>query len=168
VAGIVIVGIGLVLLVGQFVPDFGRWIVLLIGLVFLGVWLARREYGWLVAGCIVSGVGAGVVLAGVLDDPWSGASVLFSIAGGFIALWLISSLLRLGERPSPQGPGPDGARAMWWPLIPGGILTAIGFIVLAEDGVGEDVWRLWPLILIGIGLIVLASSRSRRGRNGAP
>ena len=165
-AGLVIVGIGLVLLLGQFVPDFGRWITLLIGLVLLGVWVARREYGWLVAGCIVSGVGLGIVLASILDDPWSGASVLFSIAGGFIALWLISSLLGLAERPSPQGPGPDGAKAMWWPLIPGGILSAVGLVVLAEDGIGGDVWRLWPVIIIAVGLIILASSLARRSRSG--
>ena len=167
IAGLVIVGIGLFLLLAQVVPDIGRWIPLLLGLVFLAVFIARREYGWLIAGCIVTGVGVGVVLASTLDDPWSGASVLFSIAGGFIAIWIISALLHLAEKDQPYGPGPEGAKAMWWPLIPGGILTLIGLVVLAEEGVGEDILRWWPVLIIGVGLIILASSLTRRGRGGS-
>ncbi|MGD8486931.1 MAG: hypothetical protein PVH07_09870 [Chloroflexota bacterium] len=166
-AGLVVAGIGLFLLLAQLVPDVGQWIPLLIGLVFLAVFVARREYGWLVAGCIVSGVGVGVVLASALDDPWSGAAVLFSIGGGFIALWLISALLRLGERDWPRGPGPEGAKAMWWPLIPGGILAIIGLIVLAEEGVGEDILRWWPVLIIGAGLLILVSAFRRRGSGRA-
>ena len=55
---------------------------------------------------------------------------------------------------------------MWWPLIPGGILSAVGLVVLAEDGIGGDVSRLWPVIIIAVGLIILASSLARRGRGG--
>lgn len=163
IAGGVIIGIGLFLLLAQFVPDAGRWIVLAIGLAFLAAFVVKREYGFLIPGCIVSGVGVGVVLAGILDDPWSGAAVLFSIAGGFIAIWVASVLIRLGDRDWPRGQSRDAAQALWWPLIPGGILVLIGLVVLAEDGIGGDVLRWWPLLIIGAGLVILVSALSRRG-----
>ena len=64
-----IIGIGAFFLLAQFIPDIGRWIPLFIGLIFLAAFLPKREYGFLIPGCIVSGVGVGVVLAGALDDP---------------------------------------------------------------------------------------------------
>jgi hypothetical protein len=163
VAGLVIVGIGVFFLLAQFIPDIGRWIPLFIGLIFLAAFIPKREYGFLIPGCIVSGVGVGVVLAGILDDPWSGAAVLFSIAGGFIAIWVVSVLIRLGDKGWPRGQSRDAAQALWWPLIPGGILVLIGLVVLAEDGIGGDVLRWWPLLIIGAGLVILVSALSRRG-----
>lgn len=158
----VIVGIGLFFLLAQFVPDIGRYITLAIGLIFLAAFVAKREYGFLIPGCIVSGVGIGVVLASTLDDPWSGVSMLFSISGGFIAIWIISTLMHSADRGWPDGDSKDVARALWWPLIPGGILALIGLIVLAEDGFESDLLRWWPLLIIGAGLIVLISSLRRR------
>ena len=162
IAGFVIILVGLFFLAAQFVPDIGRYIVLAVGLVFLAAFVVRREYGFLIPGCIVSGVGIGIVLASSLDDPWSGASVLFSIAGGFIAIWLISSFMHSRNKGWPDGDARDAANALWWPLIPGGILVLIGFIVLAEDGFATDLLQWWPLLIIGAGLLVLASSMRRR------
>ncbi len=159
----VIIGIGLFFLLAQFVPDIGRWITLAIGLIFLAAFIAKLEYGFLIPGCIVSGVGVGIVLAGVVDDPWSGAAVLFSIAGGFIAIWVVSVLIRRVDKDWPRGESRDAAQALWWPLIPGGILTLVGVIVLAEEGFESDLLRWWPLLIIGAGLVVLVSALSRRG-----
>jgi len=159
---VVVLGIGLFFLLAQIVPDIGRWIVLGIGLVFLAAFVAKREYGFLIPGCIVSGVGVGIVLASTLDDPWSGVSVLFSIAGGFVAIWIISTLMHSADRGWPDGDSKDVAQALWWPLIPGGILTLIGIIILAEDGFDSDLLRWWPLLLVGAGLIIVISSMRRR------
>ena len=165
--GVVIMIIGGFFLLGQFVDDIGRWITLFIGLVFLAAFVLRREYGFLIPGCIVSGVGVGIVLASTLDDPWSGASVLFSIAGGFIAIWIVSMFMRSVDKGWPRGEAKDAGQALWWPLIPGGILALIGLVVLAEDGVGSDILRWWPVLLIGAGLLILLSAMRRRDR-GAP
>jgi len=164
----VIIGIGAFFLLAQLVPDIGRWIPLLIGVIFLAAFVARREYGFLIPGCIVSGVGVGVLLAGVVDDRWSGAVVLLSIAGGFIAIWVISTLLRLGDKEWPTGASHDAARALWWPLIPGGILALIGVVVLAEEGFESNLLRWWPLLIIGAGIVVLVSALSRRRDGQAP
>jgi hypothetical protein len=163
VAGVVIIGIGAFFLLAQLVPDIGRWIPLLVGLIFLAAFVPKREYGFLIPGCIISGVGVGVVLTGVVDDPWSGSVMLFSIAGGFIAIWVVSVLLRLGDEDWPRGASRDAAQALWWPLIPGGILALIGVVVLSEEGFESDLLRWWPLLIIGAGILVLVSALSRRG-----
>ena len=133
-AGVIIVCIGLFLLLAQIVPDIGRFIPLFIGLAFLVAFIPKREYGFLIPGCIVTGVGVGVLLTGIVDDRWSGAAMLFSIAGGFIAIWLVSVLIRRVDPDWPRGSSRDAAQALWWPLL-----------------------------LIGAGIIVLLSARSRRG-----
>ncbi len=168
VAGVVIIGIGLFFLLAQVIPDIGRWIPLFIGLAFLAAFVPQREYGLLIPGCIITGVGVGVVLTGVVDDPWSGAAVLFSLAGGFIAIWVVSLLLRRVDRDWPRGSSRDAAQALWWPLIPGGILALVGVIVLAESGFESDLLRWWPLLIIGAGIVVLVSALSRRSDGQAP
>lgn len=162
-AGLIIVGIGGFFLLAQVVPDIGRWIPLFIGIAFLLAFLPKREYGFLIPGCIVSGVGVGIILAERVGDPWSGAAVLFSIGGGFIAIWLVSMLIRMGDKDWPRGETRDAGQALWWPLIPGGILVIIGFVVLADEGYDGDLLQWWPLLIIGAGLIVLLSSLRRRG-----
>lgn len=162
-AGVVIIGIGAFFLLAQVIPDIGRWIPLLIGLIFLAAFVPKREYGFLIPGCIISGVGVGIVLAGVVDDRWSGAAVLLSIAGGFIAIWVVSVLLRRADKDWPRGASRDAAQALWWPLIPGGILALVSLIVLAEEGFESDLLRWWPLLIIGAGIVVLVSALSHRG-----
>ncbi len=164
----IIIGIGAFFLLAQFIPDIGRWIPLLIGLVFLAAFLPQREYGLLIPGCIITGVGVGVVLTGIVGDPWSGTAVLFSLAGGFIAIWVVSVLLRRVDRDWPRGTSRDAVRAVWWPLIPGGILALVGVIVLTETGFDSDLLRWWPLLLIGVGIVVLVSALSRRSDDRAP
>jgi hypothetical protein len=148
IGGSVLIIIWAALLAGQMVPDLGRFIVLAIGLVLLATFVLRREYGWLVAGSIVSGVGVGVVLSTTLAGTLSGAAVLLSIGGGFIAIWLISYLLAIPER-------------HWWPLIPGLIMLSIGgALALGEWAV--DLLVYWPLALIVIGVLLLGSALLRQ------
>jgi hypothetical protein len=168
VAGLVVIAIGVFLLAGQFIDDIGRFVTLFIGLIFLAAFVLKREYGFLIPGCIVSGVGIGILLATTLDDPWSGAAVLFSIAGGFIAIWVVSIFMRSVDKGWPRGDAKDAGQALWWPLIPGGILALIGLVVLAEEGVGSDILRWWPVLLIGAGLLILISAMRRRGDRGTP
>jgi hypothetical protein len=124
VGGLIVLGIGLFLLFGQHVPDAGQWIPLFIGLIFLGAFVVRREYGFLVAGSILSGVGAGIVLAGAAANALSGAVFMLSMAAGFVSIWVVATLLRI--------PGNH-----WWPFIPGGILALVGVIQLADADVDE-------------------------------
>ena len=146
VAGLVIAGIGLFFLAGQLEPDIGRFVTLFIGLSLLAVFVVRREYGFLVPGSILTGIGIALEPA-MTGDTESGVMML-SLAGGFLGIWVLGSIYRL-----PQN--------HWWPLIPGGILTLIGLVQLSSADV-EGALRLWPIILIVIGALVLGRTVSRR------
>ncbi len=145
-AGLVIAGIGLFFLAGQLEPDIGRFVTLFMGLALLAVFVIRRDYGFLVPGSILTGIGIGLALEpATLDD--SGIMML-SLAGGFLGIWVLGSLYRL-----PQNP--------WWPLIPGGILTLIGLVQLSRTSV-DGALRLWPVILIVLGALLLGRTIDRR------
>ena len=50
----------------------------------------------------------------------------------------------------------------WWPLIPGGILAAVGLAMLAgPNGLLLLTYAnfLWPLVLIGLGIFILLRRR---------
>ena len=72
VAGLVIAGIGLFFLAGQLEPDIGRFVTMFIGLALLAVFVVSREYGFLVPGSILTGVGIGIVLEAASGQAESG------------------------------------------------------------------------------------------------
>jgi hypothetical protein len=49
----------------------------------------------------------------------------------------------------------------WWPLIPGGILTLIGMVQQSNTDM-EGAVRLWPIVLIVGGALLLARTITRR------
>ncbi len=141
VGGVVLIIIGAGLLIAQFVPDLGRYVVLVIGIGLLAIFAVNRTYGALVGGSIVTGVGVGVVLGATYTGEMAGAAVLMSLGAGFLFIWLVSYLLRMKER-------------HFWPLVPGTILFAIGG-ALATGGRATDLISYWPIILIVIGVLVI-------------
>ena len=148
VAGLVIAGIGLFFLAGQLEPDIGRFVTMFIGLALLAVFVVTRQYGFLVPGSILTGVGIGIVLDSTASGEAESGVMMLAIAGGFLGIWVIGSLYRLAEN-------------HWWPLIPGGILTLIGMVQLTRTDVAGAL-RLWPVILIVLGAFVLARAITRR------
>ncbi len=106
VAGLVIAGLGLFFLAGQVEPDIGRFVTLFIGLALLAVFVVRREYGFLVPGSLLTGIGIGIALEPATNGDIESGVMMLSIAGGFLGIWVLGSLYRL-----PQN--------HWWPLIPG-------------------------------------------------
>ena len=119
VAGLVIAGLGLFFLAAQLEPDIGRFVTLFIGLALLAVFVVRRDYGFLVPGSILTGIGIGLALEPALAGHAQGSVMMLSLAGGFLGIWVIGSIYRL-----PQN--------HWWPLIPGGILTLVGLVQLSR------------------------------------
>jgi hypothetical protein len=140
--GVVLVLIGGVLLFAREIPEIGPYIPLVVGLGLLVMFALTREYGWLIGGGVVTGVGVGVVLATSARGDLAGAGFLLSLGLGFLAIWAVSYLLRLPER-------------HWWPLIPGLILGTIGAAVYL-GGAALDLLSLWPLILVAIGIVLVA------------
>jgi hypothetical protein len=148
VAGLVIAGVGLFFLAGQLEPDIGRFVTLFIGLALLAVFVVTREYGFLIPGSLLTGVGIGIVIDAAASGEAESGVMMLAIAGGFLGIWVIGSLYRLPEN-------------HWWPLIPGGILTLIGLVQLGRSQV-DTTLSLWPIVLIIVGALVLARAITRR------
>lgn len=148
-AGIALVIIGLLILAGQMSEAywFGQMLVPALALIFLAWGLVTREPGLLIPGGILGGIGAGALmidgLSGGLPELTEGGLFLVIFGLGFASITLFSALIR---------------KLMWWPLIPGAILAAIGGLLLAgEPGlqVLEMVGLGWPLVLVVIGLYLI-------------
>lgn len=149
VGGAILIGIGLAFLAGQLIPNAGNFIVLAIGLTFLAAFAVTREYGFLVPGGIVSGVGAGVVIASEMPGAEGGALFMLAIGSGFIAIWVIGLIFHVPENHP-------------WPLIPGLIMGGIGAASLAGTRYAE-IGRLgWPIALIALGAALLLRAMVRR------
>lgn len=152
-AGAVLVFVGLLLLAERRLPDLVPVIPLVVGLLLLGLFLVRRSAAVLVLGCVLTGAGVGV-LVDRESSSLSGIAFPASVAAGFLVAWLAGLVL--------------GIRALRaWPLVAALAAGALAAAV-AIGGVGEEVRRLavawWPLAVIALGLVLLASARlGRRG-----
>lgn len=152
---LIIIGvIGLITQVWQPATDIGGWIVLLIGLGFLGAFAYTRQYGYLVPGGIMTGLGTGIVVSQAV--PWSsdqgeGGAIVLGLGLGFVAIWVIGTLMRAAEN-------------HWWPVVPGGILTIVGAALLI-GGQAVDLLDYWGVAVVAVGLFILwrawSESRSR-------
>jgi hypothetical protein len=150
VGGAVLIAIGAALLLGQYVGNAGQFVLLGLGLVLLVLFAVSRNPGTLIGGGIVTGLGAGVLVATNTEGDIAGAAVLFGLGFGFIGVWLIGLLMRIPE-------------TSFWPLVPGAILILVGMVVLAGSETAVDFELLWPLALIGLGVIVLIGALRGRG-----
>jgi len=120
---------------------------LVLGAVFLAGYLYRRQYGLLVPGCILLGLGLGALGERSAIDFRNFQPLGLGL--GFIAIFAVDLAVR--------------RRTHWWPLVPGAVLVL--------GGVADSrylVWLFskgWPLILIVVGLMMLLN-RSRLGSSG--
>ncbi len=146
VSGITLIGIGLLLFWLTRVEDIADSVLFfVIGSLFLGAYLYSKNYGLLIPGCLLLGLGAGTLLENMeqLDEPWQ-----IGLGAGFVAIFVITLLY---ER-----------RAHWWPLIPGGVL------LLSAFAFGDELMRFlfsggWPLVLVVIGVVILLGAFTKRG-----
>jgi hypothetical protein len=144
VGGLVLIAIGVIIVISRLIPGTGDYVVLAAGLVCLAAFIYTREYGYAVAAGIVTGFGAGVILSSYATDPNDGIVFMLSVAGGFLAVWI------LGFFADPPERNP-------WPLIPATILAALG-ISIATDTPGLIDWLIVAIAVI----LVLAGLRAFR------
>lgn len=120
-----------------------------LGLAFAVIAIVGRSYAALVAGMVLLGVGAGLLLEGrgqfgLPADGWR--PVCLGLA--FIGIYVLSLLLKL--------------KSHWWPLVPGVVLITyggVGWLGRLPLHLTEFVMTWWPvaLILIGAALIIKAA-----------
>jgi hypothetical protein len=153
--GLLLIGVGLLVLVGNSTQSalLGTLLLPGMGILFL-VWaFYTHRFGFAVPGCILTGLGAGILLVShvpSLAGQPGGGVVLLGLAAGFAGITLVSPFF--------------GENRHWWGLVPAGVLALIAALLL----IGGDALRglellgyLWPLILVAVGLYILFGTRFR-------
>ena len=147
VFAVVLIAVGVIGLITQIwepKADLGGWVVAIIGLGFLGAFLYTRQYGYLVPGGIMTGLGAGIVISQAVSwasSEGEGRAVVLGLGLGFIAIWLIGAVM-------------SAAQNHWWPFVPGTILTVVGAALLV-GGQAVDLLDYWGVAVVAIGLFIL-------------
>lgn len=137
-AGLVLIAVGLGLfLLDRFEGIGDEAILLVIGSAFLIGYFVQKRYGLLIPAGVLLGLGAGGAVDRRLNDY--GDPTVIGLGAGFVAIFLISRIYE--------------GKAHWWPLIPGGVLLAVGI----PQGERLFDWALdnWQLILVAVGVLLL-------------
>lgn len=161
--GLVLVAIGIIALVGQFVTislpaDFGLLIVPGLGALFLVWGILARKAGLVIPGGILSGVGWGAYAISGPFSIWQGDNeggvFLLFLGLGFALITVVTAVFT--------------EETYWWALIPGGIIAFVGVSILfggAFMTVLAFVGKLWPVILILLGISILISANREKAED---
>jgi hypothetical protein len=131
----------------------GLSIPLAIGIAFAVAYAMNQKYGFLVPAGVLTGFGTGLLVASLLDIADSGAFILIGGGIGFLLIYIVDIVV-------------SGSALRWWPLIPGGILTAVGTSIAQQQEGLKQVGMWWPVLRIALGLLLLFGRRSQ-GRVGS-
>jgi hypothetical protein len=147
VAGGVLLAVAGAALAAPYLPPglAGRAFLPFLGVAFV-IWAAlSRSCGLLVPGGVLLGVGVGAWL----QASYGPAAFLFSLAGGFLSISVLSVLI-------------FGAKhKTWWTVFPAGGLTFAGIVVSGGPAVREVLRSLqhyWPYALIVVALALIVSA----------
>ena len=156
--GVVLMGVGVFLLLRQFLDFSGPGPVLLVIGAILFVFSAlRRLRGPLLPGCLLLGLGAGFLLR----DPLSGwlpepGTLMLGLGAGFLAVAVLD--VYAGHV---RGPGPRVAGSI---LVALAVLSGLAHrFDLAE--VFERIEPYWPWLLVLVGAALIATSLRKRARS---
>ncbi len=124
----------------------------LLGVIFTGWSIVAKEWGLLVPGGILTGVGTGILLTRSTDLSRAGESgaFLLSFAGGWLLITLLSAAVF--------------KRRVLWPLIPGFVMAAMGTADLAGSEfrqflrLAQDFWP-WALLVLAAWLLAFGGRK---------
>ncbi len=143
--GVILILLGVIFIIGQRLGVGGEGVVAAIGLVFLIAFAFTRNYGFLVPGGIMTGLGIGIVYQSQVEG--GGAPILLGLGLGFVSIYALDAAGRRAVRG-------------WWPLIPGAVLTLVGLLSASgSQGWLGIVGQWWPLVLILVGGYLLLRPR---------
>jgi hypothetical protein len=156
VAGILLILLGGFFLAAQLMPEiFGYvfWPFILVGIggVFLLSALLTRTGGLAIPGSILLGLG-GIFYYQAMTNDWASWSYIWTLIPGFVGFGVIIAGLL-----SRSGPRFDSGGLVLMAI------SAMGFLLFGGMfGLNLDVNTLWPIFLIGIGVITLFSALFRK------
>lgn len=143
--GIILIVLGVIFIIGQRLGIGGEGTTAAIGLAFLVAFVSTRNYGFLVPGGIMTGLGLGIVFQNRMGGD--GAPVLLGLGLGFCSIYVLDAV----NRRTTWG---------WWPLIPGGVLTLVGLAKVSSTNSWLGVaGQWWPVALIVVGGYLLLRPR---------
>jgi len=142
VAGIILILLGLSISgLRIFMGFHENSFMLLLGGLFIAAYFYKDSYGLLIPGCIIVGLGLSSFKFGIFR--YSSHFNTIGLGLGFIGIYVIDRI--------------NKGKTLWWPLIPGGILTLVGL-----SSSPFNLWKFfhigWPVILIALGLWIIAKS----------
>ncbi len=159
VAGLLIILVGAAFLVAQIFPDSfafidlkGNWPLLVIGvgvfLLFMGLLTSTPTLA--IPAFIVGGIG-GILYWQNATGSWESWAYIWTLIPGFVGVGVIVSGLLEGKTREALH---DGSRAI--------LVSLIMFAIFGSFlGGGQFSGLLWPIILIGAGLMILVGSLFR-------
>ena len=155
VGGLVLIMLGVVFLMNELFPGvLGGWTFLAgLGIVFLVAYILGKQYGFLIPGCILTGLSVALALVenGIVSVDVEDGVIVGLLGLSFLAIWLIDLLVSRGR---PLG---------WWPIIPGAILTVVGAALFTDNEAWlESIGQWWPVIFIIVGVWILLEGIIRR------
>ena len=117
-----------------------EYLLLVIGLVFLGAYLSQKRYGLMVPAGVLMGLGVGRLIDKNLTGFAEGDQLGLGL--GFLAVFFVPLVYQ--------------RKSHWWPLIPGGVLILSAFE--STENIARYLFDHWPLALVAVGalLVVLA------------
>ena len=158
--GILLILLGAFFLLVQMMPGvFGLiyWPFFIIGAggMFLLAAILTRTGGLAIPGCIIAGIG-GILYWQALTGRWESWSFMWTLIPGFVGVGVIFAGLLDRERPHFE----TGGLVLM-------AISAMGFLVFGSAfgalfGYDFDFGMLWPVFLIGIGVITLLGALFRR------
>jgi hypothetical protein len=153
IGGVVLIGLGLLFLLFQFVPGLTDWvrvdrfwplIIVGVGIALLVGAVVGRIPPLAVPGCVVGGIGC-LLFVQNATSYWESWAFAWTLIPGFVGLGLIISGLLSGAVDSPIRRG-VGLLAV----------SALLFVVFAAFlGPFGSLARFWPVLLIGAGVLLL-------------
>ena len=159
--GLILVAIGVIALALQFVDipfteDLGLLIVPGLGALFLVWGILTRNAGLMIPGGILSGVGWGIYAIAGPFSLWQGDNeggvFLIFLGLGFGLITVVTAMF--------------AKETHWWALIPGGIIAFVGISIIfggALFGIVAFAGKLWPLVLILLGISILYNANKEKG-----
>lgn len=127
-------------------------LLIVLGVLFVFIYYSKHIEGFIFPGVILPAIGIYLLLLRLLNDRYASPSIFLLLGFAFYAIYLIAYMEKSN-----------------WPLIPANILIIAGIIAY---GVSFDIitWHMiylkkdyiWPLLMIGAGVLILLSRFRRR------
>ncbi len=151
--GLLLVVIGVVFLIAQFVPALYGWVswplwIIGAGVLLLLLGLLTGSPDLAVPACIVGGVGAILYYQNATGD-WGSWSYAWALIPGFVGIGIIVAALLGARRESPR----EGLTLL--------IISAVLFLVFGSF-LGAFNWQYWPILLVALGVWILVQPLLRR------